>query len=325
MEFFKKHLVFFILVTLGVVAFAVFGVLYFLNLSKLESAQTKLTESQGTLRQLLGRDMASTEANRKAMETYQEQLKEAFQRFRGEILRTDLTEQLFSQAPESPQRFTFTHLAFREELKRLAADEDYNIQLSPAVDHFSFDLYPGTPPPQNLIAPLYRQREIIRFILVNLFEAKPSALLAIRRGAVAGEAPQAAATTTTRGRGAEDSGSQNTGLFTIRPDISARVPGVVDTIPVQVVFIGRTVALREFLNNLAESDLPVVVRNVEVKSVAQRREGRSGRAAAASSSTQTSRTAPSAAGQGVPAGFSVVISENFSEFTVTLEFLVPAS
>lgn len=324
MEFFKKHIVFFILVTLGVVAFIVFGVLYFLNLSKLESAQTKLTESQGTLRQLLGRDMASTEDNRKAMETYQEQLKESFQRFRGEILRTDLTEQLFSQVPDTPQRFTFTHLAFREELKRLAANEDYNIQLSPAVDHFSFDLYPGTPPHKDLIEPLFRQREIIRFVLVNLFKAQPSALLSVRRGAVAGEVQQPAATAS-RGRGTEESSQGNTGIFSIRPDISARVPGVVDTIPVQVVFIGRTVALREFLNNLAESDLPVVVRNVEVKSVAQRREGRSGRAAAASASSQSSRATTAAAAQGVPAGFSVVISENFSEFTVTLEFLVPAS
>lgn len=322
MEFFKKHIVFFVLVALGVIAFFAFGYLYFSNLSKLESAKTKVTESRGALRQLLGRDMASTEANRQSMENYLQQLEDSFQRIRGEILRTDLTEKLFSEVPETPQRFTFTHLAFREEMKRMATSEDYSIELSPAVDHFSFDRYPGTPPPQNLIAPLYRQREIIRFVLSGLFEARPNALLSVKRGAVPGEtAAPAAAVTRGRGQAATSSSDPEAGLFTIRPDISARVPGVVDTVPVQVVFIGRTVALRSFLNNLAESDLPIVVRNVEVKSLAQRRENRPTRGRGGDSES----AAPAATARGVPAGFSVVISENLSEFTVTLEFLVPAS
>ena len=155
-----------------------------------------------------------------------------------------------------------------------------------------------------LVPQLDKQRQVLSYILNQLIAADPAGIQVVERELL--EAP------------ASDAKS-----FRINPAVSARVPGAIDTLAFRVTFTGYTPALRKFLNNLAQFDLPVVVRSVDVDRAATTKAAQHRPASnideifsvfGGDSSSASAEAASEV--NGTP-----VISETESSFTVTLEFI----
>ncbi len=172
---------------------------------------------------------------------------------------------------------------------------------APETFAFGFPRYAreSSPPPEHFIPVLDRQRRILAYLVDRLILSGPEQITRVRRETVELE---------------EDGSGPG---FRIAPEISARVPGVVDTLAFEVGFTGYTEVLRRFLTELAAFDRPVVVRRVEVRrprAVAARPDrvdifsifDAGSDAGEAPERTRAQRP---------------VIDENLSEFTVTLEFI----
>ncbi|MGH8020140.1 MAG: hypothetical protein ACREIA_18045 [Opitutaceae bacterium] len=200
-----------------------------------------------------------------------------------------------------------------------------------ADERFGFSAYANVGPETGLIRPVYRQRRIVEYLLRALFSARPRALISVQReepAPVTTATEPAAAPASRNARpspavGANANGSAPAGggdFFVIDPQVSARTPDYVDTMPFRLTFSGQTAALRGFMNALAAPEIPLVVRSVEVEPGSA--EG------ATSPSTGSPRSGPPASLFGRPstaapaedAGASIpIVSENDSRFIVTVE------
>jgi hypothetical protein len=183
---------------------------------------------------------------------------------------------------------------------------------------FGFEAYAdqATVPEVATVIPLLdQQRQILSYVLEQLIDAGPESILKIKRELIAGETVTAA---------------HSTSSFTIDAAVSARVPEAIDTQAFSVSFAGYTDSLRRFLNNLAQFDLPIVVRSIQVN----RPESGNGNASTsklksnnASSELDALFGAFGATNSAAETSAVVlqaqkpVISENVSHFTVILEFI----
>lgn len=136
----------------------------------------------------------------------------------------------------------------------------------PAENRLGFASYASTGAERELIEPVFRQRQYADYLMGVVLAAKPREFLSLQR-----ERPLTAAQRRQMaegqsvGGGQSGSGAEGGDYFAIDPRTSARVPGFVDTIPFRFAFVGTTGALRSVLNQLAQFELPVVVRSVEVE------------------------------------------------------------
>lgn len=147
------------------------------------------------------------------------------------------------------------------------------------ASRFGFAAYANEGPEVERIEPVFRQRQIAQYLVESLLEARPNALLVVKREATLSKAEReardaaiaAAAENAAAGQTVDASALPEMPLadgpdyFAIDPRASARVPGFVDTEAFRFVFTGQTAALRTFLNKLATFELPVLVREVEVE------------------------------------------------------------
>lgn len=154
-------------------------------------------------------------------------------------------------------------------------------------ERFSFSAYANEGPAAAQLARVHRQALIVQRLLASLWEARPLALLAVRR-----ESPTSDGSPVQARAGQEDH-------FSLDPAWSLRAPGLIDTEPVRVEFTGQTSTLRAFLMSLADSGQPVVVRSIEVDPLPP-------------------------AGSGSPAGAGTVpvVRQSLSKFAVTAEFVL---
>ena len=173
----------------------------------------------------------------------------------------------------------FFDLATFVERTREAARKN-EVEVRPEAARFGFAQYAHAGPEAERIEPVFRQRLIAQYLIEALLEAKPKALLGVKR-----EPPltkkereeRDAALAAAAQNGAPADGSapadpaaesvlpEGPDFFLIDPHASARVPGYVDGMAFRLVFTGETAALRTFLNRLAMFELPVLVREVEVE------------------------------------------------------------
>lgn len=197
---------------------------------------------------------------------------------------------------------------------------------------FGFALYSGATarPPSDDLAPIVnKQLDIIRYLLDKLYEAKPTAVVAIERESIT-SAPQVAVINRPA---SATSTSNNDDLFAVSPAITAEVPGSIETQGFRFVFQGYTNSLRKFLNAIAAFELPIVVREVQVKSI---------EAVAVIGNSRTNRTATPQNAEDIfnalfgganasnnqpteaettPSKFEPVVQDILSEFTVILEYI----
>jgi hypothetical protein len=202
----------------------------------------------------------------------------------------------------------FFDIARFVEAQRLAARQA-GVALR-AEDFFGFVTHAQAGPAPEHIARVHRQRLIAAHLLEALWAARPARFDGLERARPEGGAPAAM---TGRAADAND-------FFVIDPQVSARREGLVHTEPMRVRFSGQTTALRAFLNRLADYELPLLVRSVEVEpapDLNRKAPGASGRAedpfAGIFGSVSDDTPRPEAP---VP-----LVAENFSRFTITVEYV----
>lgn len=168
--------------------------------------------------------------------------------------------------PASPTDAYFDIANFVERTKSKAAAAQVELG---ADNRFGFAAYRSTGPERDLIAPVFKQRLYVEYLVDSLIAAKPGAILGIQRErpltpAQKQQVEEAIASGQTLPNFGGGSGGSDGDYFSIDPQISARRPGFVDTIPLRLTFVGFTDSLRAFLNELVSFKVPVVVRSVEV-------------------------------------------------------------
>lgn len=287
MDFIKRNIAFFVGCT-ALLLIAIFLLaLIFVESGKLNRAKRQIASADEQIKVLMYADPAPNKRNLKAAQANLEELQERQAQVYQELRRgSDL------ETRQDGVKVISSILRYISDYKKSADghldanSEPARIEV-PANFAFGFEDYVGsTLIPEGAIVPkLDKQRKVLSYILDQLFSADPSSIQAVRR------------------ENLEKSKSRE--KFQIDSAISARVPGVIDTLAFQVVFTGYTPSLRKFLNNLAYFELPVVVRSVEVARV----ESESKDSASKFFNTKASDVE------------TPVISEIESIFTVTLEFV----
>ncbi len=232
------------------------------------------------------------------------------------------TLDLFRNPPLSRTDAYFDIATFVERNRELA--DTFGVEIQPE-EYFSFSSFANEGPEKDFIIPIFKQRKVADHILEALFIAKPRQILWVKREDwemvdQGNETPIFKPKTENRGRSSGD-------VFVINPEVTARMDGVVDTIAFQISFVGQTSSLRIFMNLMANSELPLVVRSVEVESLVatnknessrNRRENGRNMDPFAAFETEESNGADllSLESAKIP-----IVKENFSHFTVTIEFL----
>jgi hypothetical protein len=161
----------------------------------------------------------------------------------------------------------FDLATFVEKMRELARKND--VDLRPEAARFGFAAYANEGPLPDHIEPVFRQRQVAQYLVEALLEARPRALLAVKRERTVtkAEREERAAALANGGTPPEptsEPAEEGPDIFAIDKRITARAPGYIDTLPFRFVFTGQTAALRTFLNKLASFELPVLVREVEV-------------------------------------------------------------
>lgn len=141
---------------------------------------------------------------------------------------------------------------YRQRMTALAKREQVGLAKNEA---FGFMAYVNEGPIEADIERVFRQRLVLEKILSALLRSRPTSLSGAAREA------EKSPLNVRRTRGSDE--------VDPLPDVlSARREGMIAAQVFEFRFIGRTAVLREWLNALAKSDLPVVVRNVIVQPAA---------------------------------------------------------
>ncbi len=172
-----------------------------------------------------------------------------------------------SKAPVARTDAYFDLATFVERMRELA--EKNGVEVRPEAARFGFSKYVNEGPEVERIEPVFRQRQMAEYVLSALLEARPRAVLALKRvRPVTKTELEARAAALESGVSPDeipvDSDSESPDYFTIDPSVSARVAGYLGTTGFRVSFISQTATLRNFLNRLASFELAILVREVEV-------------------------------------------------------------
>lgn len=322
MAFLKKYPVFVSLLVVLLLAF-VAEIFVFFNLSARTAAARKATENSGkTLEHYLNLSPAPTAENLELAEENVADLREELGRRIGKV-RGQIQSSVGENTPASPSDLLFELQGFvdRYTTRARSAREDGQAIRLPANFGFGFRdlLDSGVPPSESLIPGLWKQKEIMQYLLDALYSSDPISISTIEREQFAEEVVPEEAPRTVSGRRTTRTtvrtGPQ--GIFTINPLISARVPGAIDTLAFRVQFTGYTSTLRRFLAQLAEFKLPIVVRSVEVNLSQEKPEQRQGDDLGGIFGSPQKQPAVTEDNR----SRRPVVVDNVSQFTVVVEFI----
>ncbi len=201
-------------------------------------------------------DLAKAQASLASMQTELKGRGPAAERLRAAKVPAARTDAFFDLA------------TFVERTRELAKKNE--VEVRPEAARFGFAAYANVGPDEKHIDPVFRQRLVAQFLVESLVEAKPRALLAVKRErTVTKDERDARNAALQRGEPPPEPPpdaviEDSPDYFVVDPRVTARVGGYIDTTGFQFVFVGQTAALRNFLNKLAAFELPVLVREVEV-------------------------------------------------------------
>jgi len=167
--------------------------------------------------------------------------------------------QIEAAAPASQAEAFFELAEFVRSRRELAERAGVAIRSDEA---FGFSAYAHEGPAPGQIAGVARQKRMLGAILDALFATGPQELVAVQRLPPEGASAPAG---DPRPGGASQAGD----LFAIERRRSAAEPGIVRTEAFRLTFLGRTAALRRFLNSMASGELPVSVRQVTAQAAKQ--------------------------------------------------------
>ncbi len=230
--------------------------------------------------------------------------------------------------PTSSTNALFGIQFFVEEYRDKAAAATQMTETQLAGEYFGFQAYAQTGPREDLIPIVYKQQLVVSYILDQLFAAQPESLVSVSRPGEGGASEQAAPPPA----GGRDRGQQvGRAGFRLSPDLTAAIPGVIEAEAYQVVFTGRASTLRTFLNTIAQFEMPLVVRSVEVAPAGERsstsgqQEPATRRRRRADPETVEPVQEPAPAEQteeAAPVSDNIpLVANNVSQFTVAMEYL----
>lgn len=305
MGFIKKNLTFTVIVAVCVLAFAAGAYLAFAESGKIGKAKQKIATAETQLNGILFADPAPTVENVEASEGNVSQLSGELAKIREELQRgarlTASTDGIGVMAAIQQYISEFQRKA-SSNLDEIGEADPIEV---PRDFAFGFDLYLDESTmlddPEK-IPVLDKQRQILEYLLNKLIAAQPHGIQEVERELL--EFPE------------KDGFPKG---FEISEANSASVPGAIDTLAFSVTFTGYTNSLRQFLNELAKFDLPIVVRSIKV-------ERPSGQATTATPRNNVDDLFSAFGGtsddeEEVEETKKLVISENTSSFTVVLEFI----
>ena len=188
----------------------------------------------------------------------------------------------------------------------------------PAENRLGFSAYASTGAERELIEPVFRQRQYADYLMGVVLAAKPREFLSLQRERPLTAAQRQQMVEGQSVGGGGQSGAEGGDYFVIDPRTSARVPGFVDTIPFRFAFVGTTNSLRSVLNQLAQFELPVVVRSVEVEPLTRTESRSTSRPAANNPFASFGDSSPAAPATEAERP---IVEQTDSRFVVTVEFV----
>ncbi len=330
MENLKKYPAFFGLLGLFLVIFIAGLVFIFLSLSAAGKAKEDFERAQRDLKSAATLSPAPSKENLAASEQNIRDLAAALER-QIKATRGRAPELLDRQkAPTQPvtmlvQLENFAS-DFTKEAKTIApqGSEDDETRAAEGIklpENFKFGfgryLDTGQQPDEKIIPELFKQKQILSFILRRLYDSQPFSIESIQRESLVEVVPEKG-NQSNRQPQRNDSNS-NKGEFKIG-DITAAVPGAIETMAFRLEFTGYTPTLRQFLKKLEEFELPLVVRSVEVKPAKTSKPAASSKPASNNpfgfgSPVETQPAASTAK------TLDPIVEENLSHFTVVVEYI----
>ncbi len=304
MHWFKRNPVFFsVLAVLGIVLILE---LFFLARQRAEVEELRETyESRlAEYERLRNHDPSVTRENVQLARQDLERVQANLEEIRIALGAQADVPELFEDPPADTTQAFFDITSFvdeyREKARNVVLETGQRMRFRDD-EHFGFSRYRNSGPPNQLVEPVFKQRQIAAYLLDTLFEVRPVELVRFRRGDVAAR------------RDVSAPGSEREDVFTIPSAISARIPDFVDTYEFQITFRGYTSTLRDFLNRLATFEMPLLVRSVEVQPTeGPARPGRRERR----EDEEDERPAAEEENGAVP-----IVDANLSQFVITIEFV----
>jgi hypothetical protein len=272
MASFKSHPIFYsALIALGVVVLAE-GAFTYERSTKAAKAAAALAKQRDELATLKGSNPFPNDESKTAIEADLRRTQIALDTMREELKgRGPAGEQLrAAKVPAEATDLFFDLATFVEKTREKATAANIKFK---ADERFGFTAYANAGPERELIPHVFRQRQVIQYLVEALIASNPKEINAIQRErpiskAELAESAQAASGEFTTPKTLK-SVTSDPDLFEIDPRITARVPGFLNATSFRLVFNGDTESLRKLLNKLATFELPLVVRSVEVETAGQ--------------------------------------------------------
>ena len=254
MELFKKHILFFSGISVCILALItglVYSVLASLDLSK---ASKSFNRTERNLKRMLVASPSPVNDNVIASDLNVLKLKEKLQLIRDELERGEEVKASVDgvRVAAGIQQYISKYTAFARSHETKYGPSPIEIPQDFAFGFDRFKLESKVPEDSKEIAMLDKQRDILDFLMGELYSSHPKAILAVKR------------------QSAKQSDSDfdeyygDSSIFNIAQSVTSKVEGAIDTIPFEISFSGKTNTLRDFLNRLAEFNRPIVVRSINV-------------------------------------------------------------
>lgn len=312
MDLLKRNLVFTSACALALLAACAGAYLVFSAFTQLKRTEKASAQQQRILDSLLAQEPSLTAANMQAANANVQQLNQAYKRLSqslyGEAAIVGSTNgvQVMASIQEYISDFTFranNHVNAEGKLAPVSIAQDLS---------FGFEAYAeqaSVPELPKVIPLLDQQRQVLSHVMRQLLAADPLEIVSVNRRIYEGESPM-------------DTNKLNG--FKMPKGASAAVKGLIQTIPLKVEFRGYTSSLRQFLNKIAEFELPILVRSIQVSRKDQVLKNSKEKPKATSledlfgSFGSAARPEKTTA---VKAEQKPIISENASNYTVILEYI----
>lgn len=213
----------------------------------------------------------------------------------------------FGETPVSRADWSFEIHRYKENARYSALSNSIEL---PIVSEFGFESFSGAPPADQM-EEIHHQIVVMSSLLDTLFDSGINSFRTIQRGV---KPSQKGVSIPSR---RPVSGLYTEGdFFMVEPGQSIAVPGTLDSYVFRLVFSGQSFALRSFLNRIANSPLPIVVRGVEADLSSESGDKKDLETIAGNPLSNPGLGGRQGSDSAVP-----IISDNTSLFAVTLEFL----
>ncbi len=249
-----------------------------------------------------------TRSNLEAIEANYDELYEVYEKSLSILkLNTLDSAAFFGETPESRADWSFELHRYKENARYAALSNSIKL---PEVVEFGFKDFSGGAPPVEQTKEVHQQIVIMTSLLETLFDSGIASFETIQRGV---KPQKGKSLGTVRSSASSLVGEGD--LFAVEPGQSIAVPGTLDSYVFRVAFRGQSIALRSFLNRVANSPLPFVIRGVEADLSSEGGE-KQGLGTIAGNPFSDRNAGARTGASAVP-----IISDNTSLFAVTIEFL----